>query len=95
MIDLALSVQHKAHHDGEPYTVRVSVATLIAAEEHFDTTAQEMFAPVSLSRLAWIAWRQTTADATHGPVQAKFELWREGLVALDAAVDDAPLDEAP
>lgn len=92
MIDLKLNVDHP--DQGGEYVVGVTFATIIAAEEHFGVAMQEMFAPVSAIKLAWLAWEQTRADGTHGPVKP-FEDWKTRLAGVDANIDDTPLGVTP
>ena len=87
MIDIKLTVDRE---DGEHFVVAPTMATLIAAERKFGKTAQELFSNVSLELLAWVAWRQAQRD---GIRVTDFEQWLDGVMDIEAEVDDAPLGE--
>ena len=71
--------------DGTEYTAVVGVAAIIAAERKFKKPVGELFAPVSMEILAFLAWESIRAA---GQTLPPFEQFAGSLVDIQTDADD-------
>ncbi len=79
--------------DADPYTVGVTLKTMIAFEREYKTTVTAAFAgDPSVEHIAWIAWHATRMS---GRVVKPFDEWVEHEIADIAPQEDedGPLAE--
>jgi hypothetical protein len=74
---------------GDVVAVKVTPKAVVAAERHFKKGMGDLFGQsVTYEALAWVAWQ---AMQLSGHVVKTFDLWLDGVEAIEAVDDAAPL----
>ena len=84
---IRLQVEPK-NPDADPYTVGVTIKTMIAFEREYKTTMAAAFTgQMSIEHLAWVSWHATRMS---GRVVKPFEEWVEHEIEDISIMEDEP-----